>query len=264
VRTGSSRSRRVAGIAALLGVASPTISGCGGSVVPAAKADIDRRVAALGPPVASFDAPGAGGGTPFETGQWARYRVADQSGRPSFVTHKIVGREEGAFWMEVVTDSYAGRTIVKMLVALGEMQAPHGLPRRSRTSDKIAHSVPHRHFELRALILKSADRDVTEVPAPFLRMLAFLLPHAFSLPFPGGQAQGEGHHKTDASVPAGRFAGCIHVRADDERAAQDEGVGLFWFHPVVPLGGLVRWRSLENGATKELVAFGASGARSEL
>ena len=258
----TARGKRALAVLAAMGFA----GGCAPSIVATAKADIDRRLAALGPPARSFDAPPEAAGIPLEPGQWVQYRVRDDEGRPSFVTHKIVGEERGAFWMEVVTESYAGRQVVKLLVGLGELRAPHRLPRNAKggekgtPAEKIAHSLPHKHIELRALLLKNDAGDVTNVPPFFLRVVAFTWPYGFSLSFPDWQTG----VRDEASVPAGRFLGSFMIRSAPPPARQAEESSLSWFHPVVPLGGLVRWRSLESTALKELVAFGTSGARSEL
>ena len=255
--------KRGIAVLAAMGFAS---GGCAPSIAPAAKADIDRRVASLGPSAKSFDAPPDAADIALQPGQWVQYHVRDDEGRPSFVTHKVVAEEGGALWMEVVTDSYAGREVVKLLVRLGELTAPHRLPRnakggeRGTAAEKLAHSVSHRHIELRALLLKNNAGDVTNVPPFFLRVVAFTWPYGFSLAFPDRQTG----VRDEVSVPAGRFFGCSMIRSAAPGAEQAGESSLSWFHPVVPLGGLVRQRSLASTAVKELVAFGTSGARSEL
>lgn len=243
-----------------------SVGRCAPSITPAAKADIDRRIAELRPPAKSFDAPPEATGVPLEPGQWVQYRVRDDEGRPSFVTHKVVGEESGAFWMEVVTESYAGREVVKLLVGLGELRAPHHLPRNAKggekgtAAEKLAHALSHKHIELRALLLKNNAGDVTNVPPFFLRVVAFTWPYGFSLAFPDWQTG----VRDEASVPAGRFLGCFMIRSTDPGTGEVGESSLSWFHPAVPLAGLVRRRSLDGAALRELVAFGTSGARSEL
>lgn len=95
------------------------LCGCGSAIDRGAKDDLDRRLALLRTSTNSFERPAEAGPLPLRAGQWVQYRVVDEQGRPSLVTHKIVGEQSGALWIEVVTDSYAGREIVKMLVAFG-------------------------------------------------------------------------------------------------------------------------------------------------
>ncbi len=45
-------------------------AGCAPSIDPAAKADIDRRIATLGAPAQTFGAPTGFAPLPFQTGQW--------------------------------------------------------------------------------------------------------------------------------------------------------------------------------------------------
>jgi hypothetical protein len=202
---------------------------------------------------------------PLEPGQWAEYRVADNLGRPSFVTHRIVGQEDDALWIETVTDSYAGKRIASVLIAVGEPRAPHRLPRRAlgqeagSNVERFAHSRRHRHFELRALVLRDDAGDVTELPPLLLKVVTFLWPYGFSLWWP----EWRGEPQENVTVPAGRFAGCFRLRNADLSWNGIEAKSEAWFHPAVPLGGLVRQRSLDGSAIKDLVAFGVAGARSD-
>ena len=251
---------------AVLAATAFVVTDCAAPIAPAVKADIDHRMAALAPSAQVFEAAPEATGVPLEAGQWVQYRASDDEGRPSFVTHKVIAEESGAFWMEVVTESYAGREVVKLLVALGELRAPHRLPRNSKggergtAAEKMAHSLPHRHIEVHALLLKNNAGGVTNVPPFFLRVVTFMWPYGFSLSFPDWQTG----VRDDISVPSGRFRGCFVVDSNDARAREASENSMSWFHPVVPLGGLVRRRSLDSAALKELVAFGTSGARSEL
>ena len=82
---------------------------CGPSIDPAAKADIDRRVATLAPGAQTFPAPAVFAPRPMAVGQWTMHKMLDDKGQPSFMTYKIVGEEAGAFWIEVVREDYFGK-----------------------------------------------------------------------------------------------------------------------------------------------------------
>src|SRR4051812_7464887 len=97
---------------------------CAPSIDPAAKADIDKRVSALGAPRQSFPTPTGFEPLPFAVGQWTRHKLVDDKGQPSFMTYKVLAQEGDAFWLEVVTDQYAGRTIMKMLLAIPNRADP--------------------------------------------------------------------------------------------------------------------------------------------
>src|SRR5712671_4224711 len=72
---------------------------CAPSIDAAAKADIDRRVAALGAPHQSFSAPSGFVPMPFAAGQWTRHKLVDDKGQPSFMTYKVLAQEGDAFWV---------------------------------------------------------------------------------------------------------------------------------------------------------------------
>lgn len=88
----------------------------------------------------------------------------------------------------------------------------------------------------------------------------FVWPYGLSLWFPEWQGQSQ----EDATVPAGRFGNCFRIPSDDLGPNGARVTSLSWFHPIVPLGGLVRRQTLEGAAVKELVAFATSGASSDL
>src|SRR3954471_8318903 len=86
----------------------------------AARADIDRRVGLLGPPSSTFAAPTATALRPLAIGQWTQHKATDEKGRPSFLTMKLVGEDLGSYWVEIVDETYLGRSGAKMLVYLGD------------------------------------------------------------------------------------------------------------------------------------------------
>ena len=100
------------------------LAACGPSIDPAAKADIDRRVGALQAGTAAVPAPTVFEPMPLAAGQWSQYKMVDDKGQPSFLTYKIVGEEGGAYWLEMVHETYSGRMVQKMLVAFGSRTDP--------------------------------------------------------------------------------------------------------------------------------------------
>src|SRR5882672_1866055 len=120
------------------------LAACGPSIDPAAKADIDRRVAALGAPQQSFSAPASFVPMPFAVGQWTRHKLVDDKGQPSFLTYKVLAQEGDAFWIETVTEAYTGRTMLKMLLAI---------PNRADVAS----------MDIRAVTLKDSKGHVTNL-----------------------------------------------------------------------------------------------------
>src|SRR5204862_6393145 len=103
----------------LLVTAAVSLCACGPSIDPAAKADVDRRVATLQPGGNAVGAPAPGSFAPmaFAVGQWTQYKMTNDKDEPSFLTYKIIGQDWGAVWLEMVHDTYYGRTMQQMVVA---------------------------------------------------------------------------------------------------------------------------------------------------
>jgi len=222
-------------------VAAVALSACGPSIDPAAKADIDKRVSVLqaGSNVVPAPAPGMYAPMPFAVGQWTQYKTTNEKGEPAFLTYKIIGQEGDAVWLEVVNDTYHGRTMQKMLVAFGNRMDPNTV-------------------EIRAVSTKDAKGRVQDMPPPVIAMMQSTYRSAVSMLIINWQ----GLPQESATVPAGRFDGCFKTRTDAQwgpwRSVADS-----WSHPAVPLSGAVRSQGVDHPFTMELAAFGASGAVSE-
>ena len=217
-------------------------SACGPSIDPAAKADIDRRVSVLqaGSIVVSAPAPGVFTPLPLAVGQWTQYKMTNDKNEPSFLTYKIVGQDGDAIWIEVVNESYQGKTIQKMLVAFGSRMDPS-------------------QVQIRAVTTKDVKGTVTEMPPPVIQMMQATYRSAVAMLIINWQ----GLPQESATVPAGRFEGCFKTRTDAQwgpwRSVADS-----WSHPVVPLSAAVRSQGVDRQFTMELTAFGNSGAVSEM
>ena len=216
-------------------------SACGPSIDPAAKADIDRRVAMLQPGTNAVPAPaGIFAPLPFAVGQWSQYKMINDKNEPSFLTYKIVGQEGDAVWLEMVNETYTGKMIQKMLVAFGNRMDPGAV-------------------EIRAVKTRDQKGNVTEMPPPVIQMMQSTYRGAVSMLVVSWQ----GLPQESTVVPAGRFDGCFKARTDAQwgpwRSTADS-----WSHPAVPLSGTVRSQGVDHQFTMELAAFGMSGAVSEM
>jgi hypothetical protein len=215
------------------------LSSCGPSIDTAAKADIDRRVAALGAPQQSFQAPSGFVPMPFAAGQWTRHKLVDDKGQPSFMTYKVLAQEGDAFWMEIVTDQYTGRTTMKMLLAIPNRMDPNTI-------------------DIRAVAIKDSKGRVTNIDGPMLSLLRSTYQGALSTLGMSWQ----GLPQEDAAVPAGTFAGCFRARTDASWGPW-HSANTSWSHAAVPLSGLVKSQGIDKPTSMELVEFGMSGATSE-
>jgi hypothetical protein len=225
-------------IAVLLGGAG-TLAGCGPSIDPALKADIDRRNSMLGPPTQSFPAPAEFVPKPLQVGQWTQHRmVRDQE--PSFLTYKVVGQIADAFWVESVLEGYTGRTVTKILLVIPNRMDPNSI-------------------EIRGVVMKDRNGHVNSFDGPMLQMMQGMYRGAVSNLIVSWQGQPQ----EDAVVPAGRFSGCFKMRSDAQWGPWKTS-STSWSHPAVPLSGMVRSEGIDHPSTMELIAFGLSGAVSEL
>jgi hypothetical protein len=213
--------------------------GCGASVDPAAKADIDRRVGALSAPRQSFAAPTGFQPVPFAAGQWTRHKLVDEKGAPSFMTYKIIAQEGDAFWVESVIETYAGRTMMKMLLAIPDRMDP-------------------RTLDIRAVAIKDKNGRVTNLDGPMLSLMRSTFQGAVSTLIINWQ----GLPQEDAAAPAGKFAGCFKARTDASWGPW-HSANTSWSHAAVPISGLVRSEGIDKPTTMELVDFGLTGAVSE-
>ena len=227
----------------VIGSLTVLLTGCA-SIDPAAKADVDARIANLAARSTTVAAPPAGAlaPMPLATGQWAQYKMTLKDGHKELRTQKILGQRGGAFWYEVVEDTYQGRTVEQLLFAFG--------------NDR-----DHPHVELLALRRKEPSGRVAQVSARQLSLplvtYDYYRAKAASL-----VASWPPLAQEPIVVPAGRFEGCYHSHEETHGFGHDAGVTDSWRHPSVPLSGLVR---LENnrGLVNELVAYGTSGAQSD-
>jgi hypothetical protein len=211
-------------------------AGCGPSIDPAAKADLDRRIGAMKPATAVMPAPTGFEPMPLAVGQWSQYKMVDDKGQPSLLTHKIVGQEGGAYWLEMVHETYSGRMVQKMLVAFGNRMDPG-------------------QIDIRAVKTRDYKGRVNELPPSVMPMLQSMYKGIVS----SLVIHWQGLAQESASVPAGRFDACFRARSEAQWGPW-KSVADSWSHPAVPLSGAVRSQGIDKPLTMELVAFGLSGA----
>ncbi|HVV15742.1 MAG TPA: hypothetical protein VHH90_00960 [Polyangia bacterium] len=223
-------------VAAAVVLATMSLGGCGPSIDPAAKADIDRRVGLLQaggdvmPPPATFMP------MPLAVGQWSQYKMTDDKGQPSFMTYKIVGEDNGAYWIEILHETYFGANAQRMLMAFGSRTDPN-------------------QVEIRGVVTRDSAGRINEMPATMMPLLQSMFKGVVSSLIMSWQ----GLPQEPAAVPAGRFDGCFHARTSAQwgpwKSTADS-----WSHPAVPINGVVRTQGVDHPFTMELVAFGTTGA----
>jgi hypothetical protein len=217
---------------------------CGSSIDPAAKADVDARIASLQThsiTIASAPA-GALAPMPLAAGQWVQYKMTLSNGQAKLLTEKILKQQGNAFWYEVVHDTYQGRTVEQLLVAFG--------------NDRY-----HPHVELLALRKKDPQGRVVEVPARQLS-LPLVTYDTYRAKVAQLVAPWPPLPREPTVVSAGRFEGCYRGHSESRVGQRDDFVTDSWRHPSVPLSGLVRLQD-NHAFVSELVAYGTSDAQSD-
>jgi len=209
------------------------------SINAAAKADVDRRLGALQPNPRSVPPPTVAEPMPLAVGQWASFKQTDSDGKPSIVTYKIVGMQDGAYFYEMSMDTYYGHSAMRMLVAVGDRRDP-------------------KTVDIRAVTTKDYQGRVQEMPPSMLGMLKSSYGSMIDqLTITWDQLPQE-----DAQVTGGRFAGCYKTRSTVEFMGQSSTSDA-WFHPAVPVNGMVKSVGVDRPMTMELIDFGVEGATSE-
>jgi len=224
----------------LVALVSLALPACGPSIDAAAKADIDRRLANLAPPAQSFPAPAAFAPKPLGVGQWTQHKLINDKGEPSFSTYKIVGEEGGAYWIEVVGETYTGKTVTKILLFVGDRMNPSTM-------------------DIRAVKMKDKDGRVNTFEGPMIQLMKSMWQGIINTLVISWQ----GLPQEDASVPAGNFVGCFKARTDASWGPW-KAAATSWSHTQVPINGLVKSVGIDHPHTMELVSFGDSGATSEI
>jgi hypothetical protein len=225
----------------LAAAAALAAAACGPTVNPAAQADLDRRLAEIAPNEETYPPSEAYLPMAFMVGQWTEHRITDAQGHASLITLKLVGQENDAYWLEVVTESAQGREAAKILVALTSGRDPAGINVRAI----------HVKKEGQAQSVEVQPGQMTEVKGRFHAALDLL-----AMPV-------DTNEKDDVRVPGGHFIGCYKVEISRPWGPWQEA-STACSHPSVPLSGVVRAAPVGKGGLLELVDFGVSGAESEL
>ncbi len=214
------------------------IGACGPSVNAASKRDIDRQVASLQTSPAQFGVPTDFSPMPIAVGQWARYKMIDSDGQPGFNLMKVVGQDGDAYWFEMESQMYTGKTAFIYLMTFGD-----------RTNVDT--------MDIRAARMMDDKGTVQEYPPNMIGMMSSMLKKNLGLLVISWQNQPQ----ESATVPAGTFAACYKVRSDVSFLGMNSAT-MTWAHPDVPISGTVKSEGIDDKHSMALVDFGVSGAKS--
>lgn len=182
---------------------------------------------------------------PYAVGQYVVYGITDGEEKSVYRT-AIVGREGDAWVVEMSTLSPTGQTTMQMAVT--------GLT-------NVQESMDPDQMDLKWIKMKSGDGEVQKIDGMVLGMMKGTYKKALTGLIVNFQP--ETGSSAAVRVPAGTFNGCTKATAMVETSMGDfESVG-YW-HPSVPMNGMVRSTSEEDNTTMELLEFGLSGAKATI
>jgi hypothetical protein len=180
----------------------------------------------------------------WREGQWRRHRIVERDGRQTVSRVTVKRVDESGFWLEQEHTSYDGEvqiTTVHFEAQPSSMERALELVRgvvvRMQDGETMSWHFGSgddtRKAELAGAIVSIAG--LVERPSPPLE---------------------------DVKVPAGQFRGCMKLAAYVARGASGKPI-TGWYHPSVPLGGMVQGQSPDGEATMELLEYGvpSSGKR---
>lgn len=213
---------------------------CGASVNPALQQKISSlfsRSSSQSYGAKSFSKP-----KPYATGQYTVVG-ATMDGKKMISRFAIVGQEQGGWILETQSISESHEGITQMLV---------------RGMEKIQETGNTDDVDIVWVKTKTDDGEVQTIDGPVLSITKGIyrkslggLSFSLGTPVDGG----------GVVVPAGSFAGTTKVHFEGSvlgRSFESDG----WFHPDVPINGMVKSVSSDGGTVQELLAFGTDAKRS--
>jgi hypothetical protein len=174
-------------------------------------------------------------------GQWTRHTITESNGNRSSLTYKVIAKEGGAYWLEVVTGAPNAGAVIQILLELKERYKPE-------------------NSQILAARVKMPKGFVKDIRGPMLDASKEAYKKALRQVFVPDLAAMQ---KETVTVPAGKFEQCYRHTETTSFAGMEVSSTL-WQHPAVPITALVKSVSVDGGTTVELVAFGTVGARSSM
>ena len=183
----------------------------------------------------------------WEVGQWLVFKSTDvKNERPAVVKISVVGREGQALWVETESQDYFHHSISKTLYA-----------KMPRNKDEVADAVLK-------IVTKTDDKAPQVLDFSSKEPGAALMKSMMKSTIQGISAPEVSLASTESvAVAAGSFQGCGKSTGKVTVGPMTvESTG--WFHPAVPLSGMVKSESTDGTFKSELLDYGISGAKSAL
>jgi len=212
---------------------------CAPSINPQMQAATDSLVAQT-KGQANEPAPSAYVPTPWAAGQWAAFRMLSKEKQPSFSKLSVLPGNGSELWVETESQDYYQHSTTRVLYSAMPRSADEGV-------DNM----------LKVVTRKEGEQEVVTDFGPqggpgaaFAK--SFMKQHAANVVAPADVSSAP---KEDVTVPAGTFRGCARYTATYYFGPLSKTV-TGWFHPAVPINGLVKAESVEGDFSMELLDFG--------
>lgn len=175
---------------------------------------------------------------PLEVGQWTRHVIHHRGGKTTEYFRQIVEKEPGGFRLEIVNGTPNAGTITQLLVSVPT--SGRGVP--SVVSAKV----------------RMPNGVIKEISGPAMDATRSGYQHLLADVELGTTWAGA---QSDVRVLAGDFTGCSESPTQLQFAGL-EGMEKAYYHPRVPIGGLVKGLAADGHTVVELTGFGTDGAES--
>jgi hypothetical protein len=173
----------------------------------------------------------------WREGQWRRHRIVEPDGRRTVSRVTVKRADESGFWLEQEHTSYEGAvqvTTVHFEAQPFSMEQALDLVRAVVVRMQDGETMSW-HF--------GSDDDTSKAQL------------AGAIVSIAGLVESPSPPLEDVKVPAGEFRGCMKLAAYVARGASGKPIA-GWYHPSVPLGGMVLGRSPDGESTMELLEYG--------
>jgi hypothetical protein len=213
------------------------LSACGASVNPVLQQRVvdwfGKSSGAVYDATTAFTKP-----MPYSVGQYVVHGITDGNDRSIHRT-ALVGREGDAWIMETTSLTPTGETMMQMAVS--------GM-------EKMQETLNTEDLDIRWIKMRDDEGKVQKIDG----MTLSLVKGSYAKALTGLAISFESQMGTaTVRVPAGTFNGCTKATSKVETFFGDFESESY-MHPGVPLNGVVRQVSKDNGAVTELIEFGTN------
>jgi len=174
-------------------------------------------------------------------GQYVTVGVINKGKEESAVTTLLVRQEDGGWVIEnEVVDKKGKEQVVQMLLK--------GFDEAVKTGESSG---------IELVWIKNLDKDgkVSTIDGAPIKMMKGLMKSSWERLVSTATSPADGGEQ---KVPAGTFSGTSYVKSTTKYMGK-KIEGETWFHPAVPINGVVRTKAGDGSGETVLLAFGADG-----